>query len=172
MKEVAARTERRVVQRRYLRPPGAIDEVAFLSVCTRCGQCGDVCPPKAIQKAPPSAGFAAGTPIIEPLAQPCTVCDDMPCVAACPTGALVPPEHGWDGYALGTLELVPETCITFNNVTCDVCVRRCPVGERAIATDAGGHPVIRAEGCVGCGVCVRACVTSPPSLKLHPKEER
>ena len=30
-----------------------------------------------------------------------------------------------------------------------------------------GHPVLKPEGCVGCGVCVTACVTLPSSLKLR-----
>lgn len=165
--EVAQRTERRVVRERYFRPPGAIDEVSFLAACTRCDDCIAVCPADAIIKAPPRAGLAAGTPVIEPAVRPCTVCVDILCADACPTEALIMPEHGWDGYAMGRLELVPEACIVFQAVTCGVCVRACPVGETAIAEDDAGRPVIKFEGCVGCGVCVRACVTSPPSLRLH-----
>jgi len=44
LREVAERTEERVVTRRYLRPPGAIPEMGFLAACTRCGACIDVCP--------------------------------------------------------------------------------------------------------------------------------
>src|SRR2546430_7508805 len=47
-----------------------------------------------------------------------------------------------------SLELDPERCITFQGVSCGVCARACPVGERALAMDAGGHPVLRPEGCV------------------------
>jgi ferredoxin len=67
---------------------------------------------------------------------------------------------------MGVLELDPERCITFHGAACGVCARACPVGERALVMDERGHPVIRAEGCVGCGVCVTACVTSPSSLAL------
>lgn len=98
--------------------------------------------------------------------QACVVCADMPCANACETGALVPPADGWAGVHLGVLELDPGRCITFQGVSCGVCARACPVGERALAMDRAGHPVIRAEGCVGCGVCVTACVTTPSSLKL------
>lgn len=98
--------------------------------------------------------------------QACVVCADMPCANACETGALVPPAGGWAGVHLGVLELDPGRCITFQGVSCGVCARACPVGERALAMDRAGHPVIRAEGCVGCGVCVTACVTTPSSLKL------
>ncbi len=169
-RELAERAERRVVVERFFRPPGAQDEVTFLSLCTRCDICAEVCPPQAIMKAPPSAGLAAATPMIEPSRQPCTVCPDMPCAAACPTGALLVPERKWEGYRLGVLTLLPERCIAFHGVECGVCVRACPVGERAMVLDGGGRPVIRAEGCVGCGVCVRACVTTPSSLTLRLEE--
>lgn len=168
-REVARRTERRVVQQRYVRPPGAIDEVAFLAACTRCGACIDVCPPHAIQHAPPGAGLAAGTPVIDAPVQPCTVCPDMPCAVACPTDALIVPQRKWEGYHMAAIELEPERCIAFHGVECGVCARACPVGEQALGLDEQGRPVLRIEGCVGCGVCVRACVTAPPSLKLRPK---
>jgi ferredoxin-type protein NapG len=171
-REVADRAERRVVVERYFRPPGAVDEISFLSLCTRCDRCVEVCPPHAIVKAPAAAGLAAATPIIDMARQPCTVCADMPCAAACPTGALVVPERRWEGYRLGWLELVPERCIAFHEVECGVCARACPVGDRALALDDRGRPVLKAEGCVGCGVCVRACVTTPPSLTLHHLMER
>jgi ferredoxin-type protein NapG len=170
--EVADRTERRVVVERFFRPPGAVDEISFLSLCTRCDICIEVCPPRALVRVPASGGLAAGTPRIDMARQPCTACPDMPCAAACPTGALVVPEHRWEGYRLGRLELFPERCIAFHGVECGVCARACPLGERALGLDAAGRPVIKAEGCVGCGVCVRSCVTTPPSLIIHPLSER
>ncbi|HET7039714.1 MAG TPA: 4Fe-4S dicluster domain-containing protein [Gemmatimonadales bacterium] len=171
-REMADRTERRVVVERYFRPPGAVDEISFLSLCTRCDTCIEVCPPRALVRAPASAGLAAATPIIEMGRQPCTVCPDMPCAAACPTGALVRPERRWEGHRLGWLELVPERCIAFHEVECGVCARACPVGTQALSLDEKGRPVLKAEGCVGCGVCVRACVTTPSSLTLHHLTER
>jgi translation initiation factor RLI1 len=44
------------------------------------------------------------------------------------------------------------------------------VGDEALSLDDEGRPVIKMEGCVGCGVCVRACVSSPRSLILEPLE--
>jgi MauM/NapG family ferredoxin protein len=167
LREATLRTERRVAPRRYFRPPGAADELAFLASCTRCGDCSDVCPVHAIIKAPPDAGLAAGTPIIDPGIQACVVCADMPCAHACETGALVVPTDGWAGLHMGVLELDPARCITFHGVSCGVCARACPVGEQALALDGGGHPVLKPEGCVGCGVCVTACVSSPSSLTLR-----
>jgi len=165
--EIAERTEERVAPRRWFRPPGAAPEVAFVAACTRCGDCIDVCPVHAIVKAPANAGLAAGTPYIDPAMQACIVCADMPCAAACETGALVLPQDMWASIHMGVLELDPERCITFQGSACGVCARSCPVGETALAVDDRGHPVLKPEGCVGCGVCVTACVTIPSSLKLR-----
>lgn len=166
--QVMQQTEERVVQKRYLRPPGALPEMAFLAACTRCGDCVKACPVEAIVKAPAEAALAAGTPYIDPLMQGCIACPDMPCAAACPTEALTVPANGWAGYRIGVLEFIPERCITFQNVTCNACAEACPQGAAALIIDEAGHPVLRAEGCTGCGSCLRACVTSPPSFKLTP----
>lgn len=160
------RTEQRMVARRYQRPPGALPEIGFLAACTRCGACAEACPPHAIMTVRSDGGLAAGTPHLDAAVQPCTVCPDMPCAAACPTGALLPPLAGWAGYRLAELTLHPERCIAFHGTACGVCAGTCPVGETALAIDDAGRPVIRREGCVGCGLCVRACVTTPSSFAL------
>ena len=46
----------------------------------------------------------------------------------------------------------------------------CPVGEAALVIDEAGHPSLRREGCVGCGVCVRDCIAVPPAFTLHYAE--
>ena len=166
LKEVARRTEERVAPKRWFRPPGAADEVAFVAACTRCGDCIDVCPVHAILKIPANGGgLAAGTPYIDPTTRACIACEDMPCAAACETGALT--KVPWEQVHMGILELDPQRCITFQGAECGVCARACPIGERALALDDRGHPVLKPEGCVGCGVCVTACVTVPSSLKLR-----
>jgi len=167
VEEVARRAEDRVAPRRYIRPPGAAREPEFLALCTRCGDCASACPVHAIRTAPPSAGLAAGTPLLEPAITACVVCVDMPCAKSCETGALVVPADGWASVHMAVLELDTERCITFNGSACGVCARACPVGERALALDDKGRPVLKAEGCVGCGVCVTSCVTIPSSLRLR-----
>lgn len=159
----------RVAPRRHFRPPGALPEPAFLAACTRCGYCMEACPVDAIVPAPPAAGLAAGTPVIEPLVQPCVACEGMFCANVCPTGALVPPVTGWAGESMGELALDTARCIAFQGIECGVCARVCPVGPTALDLDEQGRPVI-GDRCVGCGVCVRACVTSPSSLTLSLRE--
>lgn len=166
-REIGKHAERRVVQERYMRPPGAMEEVGFLATCTRCGDCLEVCPVGAIMKVPPSGGLAAGTPMINPVLQPCVVCDGMPCIKACPTESLSQPEDGWASVSMGRVELDPDRCIAFMGTACDACVRSCPIGESALSMDQGNRPVLKVEHCVGCGVCVRACVTSPSSMTIE-----
>ncbi|HEV8382318.1 MAG TPA: 4Fe-4S dicluster domain-containing protein, partial [Gemmatimonadales bacterium] len=117
--EVARRTEQRVAPKRWFRPPSAADEVAFVAACTRCGDCIDVCPVHAILKMPANGGgLAAGTPYIDPTTRACIACEDMPCAAACETGALT--KIPWDQVHMGILELDPQRCITFQGAACGV----------------------------------------------------
>src|SRR5690606_36871456 len=70
------------------RPPGAVDEVSFLSGCTRCNECISACPAGAIVHAPARFREAAGTPMIDPSAAACVMCEDTPCITACKPGVL------------------------------------------------------------------------------------
>ena len=150
--QVVQRTEERVVQKRYLRPPGALPEMAFLAACTRCGDCGKACPVQAIVKAPPEAALAAGTPYIDPLMQACIACPDMPCAVACPTDALTVPADGWAGYRIGVLEFLPERCITYHNEM-----------PAEVPFDRGLDPTW--HNClVGCMHCQRVCPETIPFL--------
>src|SRR5439155_20200589 len=69
---------------------------------------------------------------------------DMPCARACATGALVVPPDGWARVHMGTLELDPERCITFQGVSCGVCARACPRSEEHTSElQSRGHLVCR-----------------------------
>jgi polyferredoxin len=73
---------------RRIRPPGVIDESAFLSTCLRCSQCMKICPTTALQPALTEAGLAGmWTPILVPRVGYC----DFGCTACgqvCPSGAI------------------------------------------------------------------------------------
>jgi len=58
--------------------PGALDELEFLTKCTRCDKCMRACPENAILLAPPSAGLALRTPYIDPRSVPCFLCTTLP----------------------------------------------------------------------------------------------
>ena len=167
LREAVRVVESDLAPARFVRPPGSLPESTFLAACTRCGACADACPPKAIRLAGGEAGLAVGTPVLEPALTACTMCEAMPCAAACPTDALAVPAAGWSGVRLGRLRLDTARCLPYREVSCGICARVCPVGAAALALDDGGRPVL-GDACTGCGACLSACVTTPSSLTLSP----
>jgi ferredoxin-type protein NapG len=154
-----------------IRPPGAITERQFLQACTRCDKCIHACPKDAIQRAPKKMGFLiAGSPYIDPKKIPCVMCDDLPCIPACPDGALVPPPHNDRmevkmGYAI----LDKKNCQAYGDTFCQQCVIDCPIPGAIIQKDQ--KPIIDKRTCTGCGVCVLSCstVNIPLAIKIKPK---
>lgn len=71
-----------------LRPPGAVPEEQYLSMCIKCGQCLQVCPYDSIKLEDYDGKAGVGTAYIAPLERGCYLCEAFPCVLACPTGAL------------------------------------------------------------------------------------
>jgi len=156
-----------------LRPPGARDEPAFLAACLRCGQCIDACPYKTLRLAGPREGAARsmGTPFFLAEEVPCELCagyDELLCIAACPTNALEPVD-GLRTIRIGTAVLLEETCLAFNGVMCRSCWHACPFPNEAIRFDARLRPEVVEEACIGCGLCTRACPTTPRAIPVRPR---
>lgn len=169
LREAVGALSDRVAPSRYVRPPGALPEPAFIAACTRCGECVNVCPVHAIITLPHSAGLSAGTPVLDVESTACIMCEDMPCAAACPTPALEVPSWGWRDAKMAEVTIDQGRCITWRDVECGICVRVCPVGEDALKLDDRGRPVVGAA-CTGCGQCIGACVTTPSSITASPLE--
>jgi len=96
-----------------LRPPGALDENAFLAACIKCGQCVQVCPVQAIKLADLDEGISIGTPFIDARAQACDFsCDATQCILACPTGALSHAIDKKEQVKMGVARLArPDACL-------------------------------------------------------------
>lgn len=173
-------TDSRALPAEALRPPGALPEEDFLAACIRCGLCVRDCPYDTLSLAElGSDGPATGTPYFTAREVPCEMCDDIPCVAACPTGALDPDLRNIDDARMGTAVLVDqENCLNFLGLRCDVCYRVCPVIDEAITlemshNDRSGHhavfaPTVHADHCTGCGVCEKSCVLPEAAIKVLP----
>ena len=71
-----------------LRPPGALPEANFLGACIRCGLCVRDCPYDTLKLAEPGSEVATGTPYFIARDVPCEMCEDIPCIKACPTNCL------------------------------------------------------------------------------------
>ena len=159
-----------------LRPPGAQSESDFMARCVKCGKCLEACPYRAVHVAPGNAGAAAGTPVIDAREQACRLCEDFPCVAACPTGALRDVEARADVH-MGTAVIEEDLCIALQGMRCEVCYRVCPLIDEAMTIDyrmregdaihAGFAPRIDREKCVGCGLCVERCVVGEPRVAIR-----
>ena len=173
---------------KLLRPPGALDEFEFLTKCTRCDKCMRACPENAITKAGAGAGFALGTPYLDPRSIPCFLCSTLPCIAECDDEALVWPRRiradgteveGPKAVRMGTAKVKPSLCLTWGHEdreagACRICVDRCPYPEEALRIETAegqtiGHPVVDAGVCTGCGLCVFSCPSEPAAIVVEPR---
>lgn len=162
-----------------IRPPGAGAEEDFLAACIRCGLCVRDCPYDTLKLANVAEDVALGTPYFEARKVPCEMCDDIPCVKACPTGALDHELTNIDEARMGLAVLVDqEECIAFQGLRCEVCYNVCPVRDKAITINrqhnerTGKHalfiPVVHSNACTGCGKCERACILEEAAIKVFP----
>jgi ferredoxin-type protein NapF len=163
-----ATTRRGRAPEAVLRPPGAVDpDEAFLEACTGCGDCLPVCPAECIFLI--EAGDDKKLPAIDPSVKPCTLCNELPCVAACSDGALEDP-GGPERVRLGIAKVDPRRCVTFQGQRCDRCYRICPYRDRAIMM-IGGRPLVGSGACTGCGLCEHACPEEPRAIEVIPERD-
>ncbi|MFZ5464565.1 MAG: ferredoxin-type protein NapG [Pseudomonadota bacterium] len=162
-----------------LRPPGALAEAEFPGACVRCGLCVRDCPYDILELARPEQPVATGTPYFVARRKPCEMCEDIPCVKACPTGALSHDLTDIDEARMGLAVLADqETCLNFLGLRCDVCYRVCPLMDKAITLErshnerTGRHtrfvPTVHSDACTGCGKCEKACVLEVAAIKVYP----
>jgi len=162
-----------------VRPPGALAEEDFLASCVRCGLCVRDCPYEILKLAELGETVATGTPYFTARTGPCEMCEDIPCIPACPTGAL---DHGLTDITkarMGLAVLIDrESCIAFQGLRCEVCFNVCPVRGEAIKLEyrhnprSGKHamfePVVYSDHCTGCGLCEKACILEEAAIKVLP----
>lgn len=168
-----------------LRPPGALAEDKFLGACIRCGLCVRDCPPKNLKLSTWADGLgrdvAIGTPYFEARDIPCAMCEGIPCVKACPTGALDHALTDINKAKMGVAVLIDqENCLNFLGLRCDVCYRVCPVIDKAITLEKVSNPrsdrhamllpTVHANACTGCGMCEKSCVLEKAAIKVVPPQ--
>ncbi len=171
--------EARALPATAIRPPGALEENAFQGACIRCGLCVRDCPYDILKLAEFGQPVALGTPYFEARTGPCEMCEDIPCVVACPTGAL---DHALTDITKARMGLAlitdQEACIAFQGLRCEVCFNVCPVRGKAITLElqhnkrSGMHalfiPVVHSSDCTGCGKCEEACILDEAAIKVLP----
>lgn len=159
-----------------IRPPGAIDD--FYAACVRCGLCVQACPYDTLKLADYDGTRNAGTPYFTARRVPCEMCSPIPCVEACPTGALRPSLVDITQATMGTATLShPHFCNSYVGAAyCDSCYQACPLQDQAIymqvgQTDMGGlfTPTVNPDVCTGCGKCEQACIAKSAAIRVSPR---
>ncbi|MCP4188917.1 MAG: ferredoxin-type protein NapG [Gammaproteobacteria bacterium] len=162
-----------------LRPPGALPEEDFLAACTRCGLCVRDCPYDMLHLAKMGEDLPMGTPYFYARKAGCEMCEDIPCVPACPTGALTHDLTDINNARMGLAVVSDEeTCIAFLGLRCEICFNICPIRGEAITLErrhnkrTGKHalfiPTVHSDACTGCGKCEEACITEEASIRVLP----
>ena len=161
-----------------LRPPGALPEDEFLGACVRCGLCVRACPYDTLRLARFGESLATGTPYFVAREIPCEMCEDIPCVAACPTPALDKGLTDIRAADMGVAVVTgTDTCYSITGMgRCMACYNACPVKDAAITMELkqeGGRvyfvPTVDRTHCTGCGMCEAACIYPQAAIKVLPR---
>jgi MauM/NapG family ferredoxin protein len=164
---------------KLIRPPGALPEERFLSLCIKCGECMKVCPTNALQPALGQAGpEGIWTPVLVPRIGYCEYYCSL-CTQVCPTGAIKELKiREKTEVRIGSAWINKNRCIPYaSGRQCTVCREKCPTTPNAIimsemdvlATDGSWVvqevPVVDADVCIGCGICETKCpVNDDPGI--------
>ena len=162
-----------------LRPPGALPEEDFLGACTRCGLCVRDCPYDMLHLAKAGDDLPMGTPYFHAREAGCEMCEDIPCVPVCPTGALSHELTDINEARMGLAVVSDEeSCIAFLGLRCEVCFNICPIRGKAITLEhrpnlrTGMHalflPTVHSDACTGCGKCEEACILEEAAIRVLP----
>jgi len=160
-----------------IRPPGALDEEAFLARCITCGACAASCPTGVIHADLGRTGVEGlFTPVLDMRRGWCEP-SCIRCGEVCPTDALTTllPEakqaiNGPAEVTIGTAFVDRGRCLPWAMETpCIVCEEMCPTSPKAIwletveTTRRDGRPIVlqrpnvQPEQCTGCGLCENRC---------------
>jgi ferredoxin-type protein NapG len=160
-----------------LRPPGALAEADFNAACIKCGQCVVDCPFHTLKLAPSGGDLPIGTPYFIPRDIPCYLCPDIPCMKACPTGALSHDLKSINDSRMGLAVIDLENCLSWKGLRCEICHRECPLKGKAITLEthpreisrhAMFYPIVNSAFCTGCGICEKACPTTEAAIRILP----
>lgn len=140
-----------------MRPPWSLrPDDAFVTACTRCGDCVRACPEKVLFTG--DGGF----PEIRFSTSGCTLCGE--CDRACPTDAI---DRAGAGEAFAWRVQVSPACLARHGVECRVCGDACDTRALRFVPAPGGIAQMRISpaDCSGCGACLPTCPVAALSLK-------
>ncbi len=148
-----------------LRPPGARDELSFLGLCLRCGNCVRACPTQIIVPDLGDHGIAGWLAPVVVFHDNYCLEDCNRCLNACPSGALTRLTLEQKRHTpLGTPRVDMNVCLLGDDRDCGLCRNVCPFEAIQLVfseTEYTLTPVIDPDKCPGCGACEVACPTTP-----------
>jgi len=166
-----------------IRPPGAVQEKQFLSLCQRCGLCMKACPTNVINPALSEGGLGGfWTPNLIMTQGYCEYTCTL-CGSVCPTGAIADittKQKIETPVRIGSAYFDRGRCLPWSgNGPCIVCEEHCPTSPKAIyfyedivnGPDGGQIkvklPQVDLKRCVGCGICENKCVVKgKPAVRV------
>ncbi len=179
----------RINRGKAIRPPGALEEEAFLDRCVRCQECVRICSTTGgcLQPSFLESGLRGmWSPISVPREGYCEYNCQL-CGEVCPTGAIhALPLEEKQKLRMGLAYFDKSRCIPwYKNIDCLVCEEHCPLPDKAIKFDEREvrridgvtavikFPYVDEELCIGCGICVTKCpVIGTPGIFVTNAEEQ
>lgn len=163
------RAQQDIYARHWIRPPFALPEADFLTLCTRCDACIEACEYGVVFKLSGAVGpLAAFTPALDLMNRGCHLCADWPCVTSCDAGALIIASDNEDTVVLPVLARIwvdKDLCLSYQEQSCGVCIDVCPVRDLRCSTES--RLSIDQELCLGCGMCREACIGKPKAIHIQ-----
>lgn len=150
MKKAHQEAARPLVTRTVPRPPRAVEEGLFQSLCDGCGECAKACPEYVIY-------MQSGLAELNLEYGHCTQCGK--CSDTCKTGALS--ASSWD---TGIRPHFSGNCQSYISGSCTSCQIQCSVN--AITVSPKQLPKVQPELCYGCGQCKQSCHQNAIDLRL------
>ena len=147
-----------------IRPPGAVSESQFTGLCTRCGNCIQVCPEHIIVPDMGESGVCGLlTPVLDLSHRYCDEwCNE--CTKVCPTGAIRNLTLDTKrNLSIGTAYIDKSSCIAWTDGKyCMVCQEYCPFQAITAVEHKGVNcPQVDEFVCRGCGACQSQCPALP-----------
>ncbi len=156
-----------------LRPPGAVADGRFTTLCVRCGNCARVCPSQILH--PDLGEFGVDsflTPVIRYEHEYCLETCQR-CTHVCPSGALRRlVEEDKPHAVIGLPRVDMEVCLLGEDHECAICRNACPYEAIRIVFSEETYlstPTVDPSRCNGCGACQVRCPTEPvKAIVVYP----
>lgn len=145
-----------------VRPPWALAESSFITLCDACGDCVDKCPTRIIHNG------RGNFPVVDFSSGECLFCGE--CVGACKPGALKKID-GRPPWSV-TATINSKTCLAHNSVECRSCYDPCESRAIKMTPRIGGVsiPQLNTKDCTGCGACFAVCPVQAVSMNTKALE--